>query len=374
MAAIYIHVPFCKSRCIYCDFYSTTQGETWKSRYVSALIREMDRRKDELSHARVHSIYIGGGTPSQLSSAHLFLIFDALYRNFSISSDAEVTLEANPDDLTHEWLTALHHTPVNRISMGVQALNDNLLRILRRRHTAKDALLAIESCRAHGYSNISVDLIYGLPGQTLSMWESDVSEILRLKVPHLSAYSLSFEEGTPLHRMLLQNKVQECDEELALKMFRYLIASTHAAGMQHYEISNFCAPNSYSRHNHGYWTGVPYLGMGPGAHSYDGQSTRRWNLPDLNTYIASSPDVPFDFECLSEIERYNEFVMTRLRTCEGANLSLLKPDDRAFCLRQAESYLSTGQLLLKGDILSLSSDGIFISNAIMSDLMREVEV
>lgn len=371
MAAIYIHVPFCQSRCIYCDFYSTTHSDEWKERYVAALLREIEDRRHDISHARVHSIYMGGGTPSCLSPAHLARIYESLYENYTVSPDAEVTIEANPDDVTSDWLSALRHTPVNRISMGVQSLDNALLKFLRRRHTAEQARSAVAACRQNGFDNVSVDLIYGLPGQTLSMWQADVSEILRWNVSHLSAYSLSFEEGTSLHRMLQQGMVEECDEDVSLSMYRHLIAAASAAGMQHYEISNFASPGFYSRHNHGYWTGVSYWGFGPGAHSYDGCALRRWNLSDLHSYVSYSPQVPFESEILSEVERYNEFVMTRLRIREGADLSLLKPEDRNYCLRQAKGYLSTGKLSLRGNVLSLTPEGIFISNIIMSDLMRE---
>ena len=370
MASIYIHVPFCQSRCIYCDFYSTTHSQEWKERYVAALIQEMVNRKEEIPSSRVHTIYMGGGTPSQLSPSHLEKIFNTLANNYSIDSDAEVTIEANPDDLSVDFISALRYTPINRISMGVQCLDDDLLRLLRRRHTARQAYEAVETCRRLGYSNISVDLIYGLPKQNFQMWASDVREVLRWEVPHLSAYSLSFEENTPLYGMYMRGEVQECNEELALQMYSHLLSETTAAGMQHYEISNFAIPGFHSRHNHGYWTGVPYWGFGPGAHSYDGNRTRRWNLAELQSYISQSPKVPYDFETLSDAELYNEFIMTRLRTQEGADLSLLSCSDRNYCLSQATSYLKAGVLTLQNDILTLSSEGIFISNTVMSDLMR----
>ena len=370
MASIYIHVPFCQSRCVYCDFYSTTQGDEWKERYVTALLREIEGRKQEIPYARVHSIYIGGGTPSQLSPYQLECIFNSLARHYVLSPEVEITLEVNPDDLTPEYLSALRHTPVNRISMGVQSLDDKMLHFLRRRHTARQACDAVESSLRFGYSNISVDLIYGLPRQTIQMWRSDVNEVLRWNVSHLSAYSLSYEEGTALHRMYLNGEVQECDEELSLQMYRYLLDAASEAGMEHYEISNFARPGFQSRHNHGYWTGIPYLGFGPGAHSYDGNRTRRWNLTNLHAYVNSSPEVPYDCELLSDEECYNEFIMTRLRTHEGADLSSLSAVDRDYCLRQAASYLQSGKLTLHGEVLTLTLEGVFISNAIMSDLMR----
>ena len=218
VAGIYIHVPFCQGRCIYCDFYSTTEGEEWKSRYVDALLAELRMRRDELPLARVHSIYIGGGTPSQLPVKALAGILNEVCRLFPVDSDAEVTVEANPDDVTSEWLAALSHTPVNRLSMGVQSFDDALLRLIRRRHTAQQAVCAVEQAARHGISNVSIDLIYGLPTQTMEQWQADVRQALALDVQHLSAYSLSYEEGTPLWRMLEQGRIEEADEELSLRM------------------------------------------------------------------------------------------------------------------------------------------------------------
>lgn len=371
VAGIYIHVPFCQGRCIYCDFYSTTEGEEWKSRYVDALLAELRMRRDELPLARVHSIYIGGGTPSQLPARALAAILNEVCRLYPVDSDAEITVEANPDDVTPEWLAALSHTPVNRLSMGVQSFDDALLRLIRRRHTAQQAVCAVEQAARHGISNVSIDLIYGLPTQTMEQWQADVRQALALDVQHLSAYSLSYEEGTPLWRMLEQGRIEEADEELSLCMYEHLIDATRAAGFTHYEISNFCRPGRHSQHNSAYWHGVPYLGFGPGAHSYDGMRTRRWNLSDLKGYVQAAGSMPpHQSEVLMDDELYDETVMTRLRTSEGLSLDLLTAAYRAYCMAQAEPHLRAGRLEQAGSTIRLTRQGIFTSNDIISDLMR----
>ncbi|MCR5533653.1 MAG: radical SAM family heme chaperone HemW [Bacteroidaceae bacterium] len=366
---IYIHVPFCQSRCIYCDFYSTTYGAEWKRSYVDSLKREMQLRREEINTSRVPSLYIGGGTPSQLPSLLLVEVFRAICDNFALSEDAEVTIEANPDDVTPEWLSALSQTPVNRISMGVQTFSDSLLRFLNRRHTSRQAIEAVRLCQDAGYSNISLDLIYGLPGQTLKDWKSDVKQLLSLDVPHLSAYALSYEEGTVLSKMLQEGSVNEASDELSWQMYEYLMDETAVTGMQHYEISNFAMPGMHSRHNSSYWDGSPYLGLGPGAHSYDGDRIRRSNNTSLKEYVQATNDVPHQEEILTPEELYDELVMTRLRTASGLPLSFLAPKQKDYCLRMAKPHIGNGNLLQERNALRLSRKGIFVSNSIISDLM-----
>lgn len=366
---IYIHVPFCQSRCIYCDFYSTTYVAEWKRSYVDSLKREMQLRREEIDVTRVPSLYIGGGTPSQLPSTLLQEVFRAIQENFTLAKDAEVTIEANPDDVTPEWLAALSQTPVNRISMGVQTFSDSLLRFLNRRHTSHQAIEAVQRCQDAGYSNICLDLIYGLPGQTFEDWCRDVKLLLSLDVPHLSAYALSYEEGTVLSKMLQDGKVNEASDELSWQMYEYLMNETAAAGMEHYEISNFAKPGMHSRHNSSYWDGSPYLGLGPGAHSFDGGCVRRSNDTSLKDYVCSTADVPHQKEVLTPEEQYDELVMTRLRTALGLSLSLLTPEQRSYCMEMAEPHIHSGNLVQDGLVLRLSRKGIFISNSIISDLM-----
>lgn len=329
------------------------------------------------SYARVHTIYLGGGTPSQLDTKLLQRIFLAIEENFDLSQLDEVTIEANPDDVTSQWLEALQHTPVNRISMGVQTFDDALLRLLRRRHTASEALDAVRLCRQYGFENLSLDLIYGLPGQTFASWQKDVDQLLALHTPHISAYSLSFEEGTVLHKMLEKGEVSEVSDEEQWQMYSYLMDATAHVGMQHYEISNFALPGYQSRHNSSYWDGTPYIGLGPGAHSYDGKAERRSNNPSLKDYCEAYASAeareetskqPFAIEHLTTEERYDELIMTRLRTSAGLPLSLLTDQWRTYCLDQARPFLAAGQLTLQNDVLRLTRSGIFTSNAIIAEL------
>lgn len=366
---IYIHVPFCQSRCIYCDFYSTTYGQEWKRSYIDALKREMQLRCTEIDSACVPSLYIGGGTPSQLPSSLLAELFQAIHDSFSFARDAEVTIEANPDDVTPAWLEALRQTSVNRISMGVQTFSDSLLRFLNRRHTSHQALEAVRLCREAGYENISLDLIYGLPGQTLQDWKSDVRRLLSLDVPHLSAYALSYEEGTMLYKKLQEGSIKEVADELSWQMYEYLMDETAAAGMEHYEISNFAKPGMCSRHNSSYWDGSPYLGLGPGAHSYDGKNLRRSNNTSLREYTLATGDVPHQEEVLTPDEQYDELVMTRLRTSAGLPLELLTSEQYSHCMQMAKPHIVNGNLVQDGTRLRLTRKGIFVSNSVISDLM-----
>jgi oxygen-independent coproporphyrinogen-3 oxidase len=369
VGGIYIHVPFCLKRCIYCDFYSTTYGEEWKRSYISALKKEMALRRTEIDSSRVPSLYIGGGTPSQLPSSLLIEMFQAINDSFTLANDAEVTIEVNPDDVTPQLIDTLRKTPVNRVSMGVQTFSDDLLRFLNRRHTSAQALKAVELFRSAGYDNISLDLIYGLPGQTMGTWKRDVGQLLSLDVPHISAYALSYEEGTPLYKMLQEKQVSELDEELSWQMYEYLMDEAETVGFEHYEISNFAKPGMHARHNSSYWNGSPYLGLGPGAHSYDGESVRRSNDTSLQGYVQSTDDVPHHTEILTSEERYDELVMTRLRTASGLPLRILSPEQKSYCMQMSEPHILCGNLSFDNDVLRLTRKGIFVSNDIISDLM-----
>lgn len=370
MAGIYIHIPFCQSRCIYCDFYSTTSGRDVMADYVRALIHEMQLRRHYIKDTRVHTIYIGGGTPSLLPTGLIHDIFKAIGQLFSVEQEAEITIEANPDDVTPQWLQGLASTPVNRISMGAQSFNDDILRFLGRRHNARQIADAVRNCQEAGINNISLDLIYGLPGQTMTDWQHDVDCALKLGIQHLSAYALSYEEGTRLDRMLRSGLVEEADEELSWQMYEHLTEATEQAGFLHYEISNFAQPGFHSRHNSSYWQSEPYLGLGAGAHSYDGCKARRANQPNLKAYIAAEGDVPHETELLNADELYDEFIMTRLRTAAGLPLNLLSDADRRYCLKMAEPHIHNGKLQLSDSNLKLTRTGIFTSNDIISDLMK----
>lgn len=373
MAGLYIHVPFCAKRCLYCDFFSNTEMK-YKEPYVTALIRELEIRKDYIGNEPLETIYFGGGTPSQLQATDFERIFDAIQRLFDTSGCKEVTLEANPDDMTPEYVTGLRRFPFNRISMGVQSFKAEDLRFLNRRHDREQALRAVELCKENGLANISIDLIYGLPGQTLKEWESNLDVAIRLDIPHISAYHLIYEEGTALYKLKEAGKISPVEEEVSVSLFTSLIDRLTANGYLHYEISNFARPGMIARHNSSYWTGKKYLGTGPSAHSYNGES-RQWNVSSLPAYIrgieSGSPEI--EVEELDINTRYNDFIITGLRTMWGVNLTEIQGqfgnDKLIYCQKQATPYLKQGLLIEKGETLTLSRNGIFISDSIMSDLL-----
>lgn len=373
MAGIYLHIPFCKRRCIYCDFYSTTQNEK-KAAYINALCRELDQRKSYLEGEKIETIYLGGGTPSQLEAKDFEQIFQALHRLYEISPEAEITIEANPDDLTDEYVGMLRTFPFNRLSMGIQTFQEDILRLLHRRHTAQQAVEAFNRCRKAGFTNISIDLMYGLPGETLQTWETDLHQAVSMKPEHISAYHLIYEEGTVLWKLREQHRVEEADEDLSVSLFTQLIHKLKDNGYQHYEISNFCLPGMHSRHNSSYWTGKKYLGCGPSAHSYNGIS-RQWNVASLDRYIeqVNNGQTYFEVEDLDLYTRYNDFVITTIRTMWGMQLDALKEQFGEklynYCLRMAQPHLSQGTLELSNNVLKLTEKGVFISDGIMSDML-----
>lgn len=373
MAGIYLHIPFCKTRCIYCDFYSTTRSEL-KTHYVHTLCRELEMRKEYLKGEPVETIYFGGGTPSQLEEADFKHIFETIRENYGMEHCREITLEANPDDLSQEYLKMLSSLPFNRISMGIQTFDDTTLQLLKRRHSSQTAVEAVRRCREAGFQNISIDLIYGLPGETKERWVNDLRQAIRLDVEHISAYHLTYEEDTPIYNMLKQHQIEEVDEDSSLQFFTLLIEHLQNAGYEHYEISNFCLPGLHSRHNSSYWTEKQYLGCGPSAHSYNGIS-RQWNVASLDKYIEgiSSGNPTFEVEELDLYTRYNDFVITHIRTQWGMPLPKLGKqygeELYKYCLRMATPHLQQGTLEIKNDTLKLTRKGVFISDGIMSDML-----
>ena len=373
MAGIYIHIPFCKQRCSYCAFYSTTLYNI-RDRYVDALCKEITMRKEYAGRTTIETIYLGGGTPSTLTMEQLQKICNTIFSSHNVSSTAEVTIECNPDDLTPEFLAQLKQLPFNRISMGVQSFNDTLLKRLGRRHNADKARAAVHNARAAGYENISIDLIFALPGSTITEWEHDLDSAIALRPDHLSAYNLTYEEGTPLHRALERGDFAELGEEENIEQFQMLIAKLKEAGYRHYEISNFALPGHESRHNSSYWNDTPYIGCGAAAHSYNGTS-RQWNIADIKEYIAGiergTPS--FEIEHLSEEERYNDTILTRLRTADGLPLEWMKErfSDRLnrHLQRTAEKEITLGNLKEENGSLSLTEKGIFISDAVIRELI-----
>ena len=362
MAGLYIHIPFCRSRCIYCAFYSTTSLDL-RQRYVDAVCREMVSR----GGTAIDTVYLGGGTPSQLTIAQLEQLFLYINKVYSLSPQAEVTIEANPDDVTAAFAAAVSQLGINRVSMGAQTFDDSRLRFLRRRHTSAQVAEAVGRLRCTGISNISIDLMYGFPGETLDEWQHDIACALDLGVEHISAYCLTIEDDTPLQRM----NVSPADEETERQMYYTLIDRLTQAGYEHYEISNFARPGFRSRHNSSYWTDLPYTGLGAAAHSYDRQR-RQWNVSDINAYIngieSGTPD--FGFEILDGVTRYNDRVMLALRTCDGLDLSTLTDADRQYILPLAQKHIGAGLLRLSGSRLILTRQGLFVSDLVISDLMQ----
>jgi len=368
MSAIYIHIPFCKTRCIYCGFFSTT-SLGYRDLYVDAVCAELLQRREYLHGDEVGSIYFGGGTPSQLKPSQISRILEHIYNIYNVRARAEITLEANPDDVTSDYLMALRQYGVNRLSMGVQTFDDSRLLFLNRRHNAQQAINAVELAQKNGFDNICVDLMFGFPGQTLDEWKQDVLLAVSLGVQHISAYSLMYDEGTLLEKMLTEGKVEEIDEEVSLRMYEYLIDTLSHAGYLHYEISNFCLPGYHSRHNSCYWQGVPYLGVGAGAHSFDGDS-RQFNSDSLEDYFSKVPPV---VEHLDMSQRYDEFVFTGLRTSEGLDLDKLKctfgTDMYDYLMKNADKHILHHRMEISNGWLRLTKNGLFVSNDIMSDLM-----
>ena len=354
---IYIHIPFCKSRCKYCDFFSTTHLEK-RSQYVEALLCEWQDRKHEL-HNPIRTLYIGGGTPSTLDIDSLQLIVDSL----QVNTVEEITLEVNPGDVTKEKAAAWRKIGINRLSMGVQSFNDALLQLVGRRHTAQEARNAVAIAQAAGFDNISIDLMYALPSQTMVQWQNDVEEALQLGVQHISSYGLIYEEGTALTTLLEHGVIEAVDEDTEMQMYDYLVERLTANGYVHYEVSNFALPGRESKHNSSYWNDTPYLGLGAGAHSYDGQ-TRSWNISNLDQYIeqALSHRLQAEKEELTAEARHMERVMLGLKTNQGVAVEDIN-------MAKAEVHLQQGWLRQEGNRVIATTQGFHVLNRIIEDLV-----
>ena len=373
MAGLYVHIPFCKQRCSYCAFYSTTLYNI-KERYVDALCKEIVMRKEYAGCATIETIYLGGGTPSTLSMEQLQKICNTIFETYTVSEMAEITIECNPDDLTTDFLSQLKMLPFNRISMGVQSFNDTQLKRLGRRHNAEKARLAVKNAREAGYNNISIDLIFALPGSTSADWEHDLDSAIALRPDHISAYNLTYEEGTPMHRALERGEFAELSEEENIEQFHMLIAKLKEAGYLHYEISNFALPGRESRHNSSYWNDTSYIGCGAAAHSYNGTS-REWNIADIQEYIKGieNGERCFEIEHLTEEECYNDTILTRLRTAKGIPLEWMKEkfSERlnSHMIQVAQKEIALGNLKEEEGHLSLTEKGIFISDAVIREFI-----
>lgn len=394
---LYIHIPYCKSKCIYCDFYSTPVVETMEQ-YVRSLLCEARLRKNECGESspskiegaggsmitqrddliipQFSTLYLGGGTPSVMPVELLSALINGLSDIFDLSQVQEFTVEVNPDDVTREYVEQLRQLGVNRVSMGVQSLNDGELRAINRRHSAQQAIDAARAIKEAGISNISIDLIYGLPGQTIDTWQQNVEQAIALDVQHISAYNLSYEKGTRLWVMREQGKVQEVSDDDCIAMHDLLVKMLKEAGYEHYEISNFARPGYRSRHNSSYWNFTPYLGLGAAAHSFDG-SVRRYNPSSIKQYIEklSNGTTAFIEEHLAWWERYDEEVMVRLRTSDGLDSRLIaqRYGDKVYdrLIKQSQQFIEQGLLHVDGDTIILTPSGVMLSDNIIRNLMWE---
>lgn len=434
MAGLYIHIPFCESRCIYCGFYSTTSLKL-RDDYVDALCKEMELRPIPSAlgaRESIRTIYLGGGTPSQLTGSQLIRLFEAIRKNYlpdgfqdgssngfqngssdgfkDESSDGfqdelpneqkvlcpkmEITMECNPDDVTEEFCETLQQLPINRVSMGAQTFSDHRLRFLHRRHNAAEVRTAIERLRRIGIRNISIDLMFGFPNETLTDWQNDIDAAIQLGVEHISAYSLMYEEGTALYRMLELGKIEEIDEETSRQMYELLISRLTEAGYEHYEISNFARPGKRSRHNSSYWHEIPYIGIGAAAHSYKRsdkngendetgslsacsplEAIRSWNVDDIREYISriNQGELPSESETLDLNTRYNDLITTALRTSDGINIKKMEQEFGTELakkmMQEAEKHMARGLMKITDGNLSLTHQGLYISDDVMSDFM-----
>lgn len=370
MAGIYLHIPFCKQACHYCDFHFSTQlGK--KEEMVRALVRELELRKDEIPE-EVETIYFGGGTPSLLDKGEIDLLLSSIYKNYRVVDDPEITLEANPDDLSPETLAQWSKGPINRLSIGIQSFFDRDLQWMNRAHTAAEAERSLEGAKAH-FDNITIDLIYGIPGMDHDRWGANIERALSYGLPHISSYALTVERGTALHSFIERGKVSDVDQGHAREQFEMLSEAMEQAGYIHYEISNFGKEGYFSRNNTAYWSGKKYLGIGPSAHSFDGEH-RSWNIGNNPKYIKGiqAGVLPREVETLSLRDRYNEYVMTGLRTLWGVSLdrvgSEFGPSYLEYLHGQSAKYLEQGLLEQEGNALRITKKGKFLADGIASDL------
>ena len=373
MSGIYIHIPFCKQKCHYCNFFSVASNK-YRTVFVDALLKEISRGKNYLDNKTIHTIYFGGGTPSMLTTKEINQILNQIYLLFTVSKDAEITLEANPDDLNESKLKSLkNETAINRLSMGVQSFFDDDLTYLNRVHNGNQAREAIELALKNQFDNLTIDLIYGIPTLTEEKWRKNLEIFLSYNLPHLSAYSLTIEPKTALRTLIRKKKIQPVDEESAIQHFRILLDETARNNYIHYEISNFARPGHYSKHNSIYWLGGHYLGLGPSAHSFNGVS-RQWNVSGMKQYIEADTieKTTFEKEILSTVQQYDEYVMTSLRTSWGCDsehiLNVFGQKYSSHFENGVQQFLADGKLEKRGNIYILTNMGKLFADGIAASL------
>lgn len=378
MAGIYIHIPFCRSKCIYCNFYSIavkdkTALARYKNDFLYTLYKEIELRKNYLDNENIKTIYFGGGTPSILSAKEIESIIINIKKYHIVDDDAEITLEANPDTISYEKLKDFKNIGINRLSIGIQSFNDVDLKYLNRIHDSKKAIQAIENAKKADFKNFSIDLIYGIPTLNNKSWESNLQKTFDFQIPHISAYSLTVEPQTPLSHLIKLKKIQSVDDVQSIEHFSILSKMMKENNYQHYEISNFCKKPHYSKHNTSYWLGEKYLGLGPSAHSYN-KISRQWNLRSIKEYVENINDNKpyFEIEKLSVSQKYNEYILVSLRTMWGIDLNFIKDNfDEKFnenFLTQIKKHIKTDHIILKNDHIFLTEKGKLFTDAITSDL------
>lgn len=371
MPGIYIHIPFCKQACHYCDFHFSTSMKK-KDEMVLALAKELIMRAGEFENEIVETIYFGGGTPSVLDISELKLLIYTVYQNYNVAENPEITLEANPDDLSKDRILELAKNRVNRLSIGIQSFFDDDLKLMNRAHNANEAKACLDEATKH-FDNISIDLIYGIPGLSNARWKQNIETVLSLDIPHISSYALTVEPKTALKKLIQTGKIAEPNDEVAQAQFQILVDLLQTNGFIHYELSNFGKPNYFSKNNSAYWLGKKYLGIGPSAHSYNGVS-RSWNVANNSLYLKSIQEnqLPNEVEILSLNDRYNEYIMTGLRTIWGVDLNRIENEfgttTLTYLKKQAQKFLDDGLIVIDDSILKTTAKGKFLTDGMASDL------
>lgn len=376
MAGIYIHIPFCKQKCSYCDFHFSTNFK-YKTELLAALQKEIILQKDHFKTETINTIYFGGGTPSVLTEKELNLLLEVIYSNYKVNENIELTMECNPDDITSKKINEYKKNGVNRLSIGIQSFFDDDLQFFNRAHNASEAEQSILMTQDAGIDNITLDLIYNSPLLTLNKWEQNLDKFINLKVPHLSAYTLTVEPKTTLHHLVKTKQTSLPTDEQAIEQFKLLTEKTKQAGLIHYEVSNFGKEGYFSQHNSNYWKGENYLGIGPSAHSFIKNTTsqkRSWNVANNTQYIkAINQGTPyFEEEFINETTAFNEYILTRLRTIWGLDLAYMKNTFNPVLLRhfekELEAYKNTEWITISKNTVTLTTKGIFMVDKITADL------
>ena len=371
MSGIYIHIPFCKQACHYCDFHFSTSMKK-KDEMVLALAKEIELRKNESQNETIETIYFGGGTPSVLTIDDIRFLIDTVYKLYKVVENPEITLEANPDDLDEEMILQYANSPINRLSIGVQSFFEDDLELMNRAHNSAEAKKCLEFATQH-FDNISIDLIYGMPNMSNEKWLQNIETALSFNIPHISSYALTVEPKTALHKMIKSGSIPTLDDDLAQQHFHILIDTLQEKGFVHYELSNFGQPNYFSKNNTAYWLGKKYIGIGPSAHSYNGES-RSWNIANNSLYLRAIAEnkLPSETETLSKTDQYNEYIMTGLRTIWGVSLERIETEFGTkyleYLQKQSEKFISDNLLEIENNVLKTTKKGKFLSDGIASDL------